>query len=436
MNGPPGGQDGGSPPGPAGYDAFARRILASGIITDPWQDGAPRFREEPVVLTGLEQRALYRVAEDVAAVYDELCQIVADRPALLDEFFGLTPWQKAMWVASAPLWHGIARADLFVTDEGIAVAEINSDTPTGEAEAVILSALAAEARSASSPGPRPGSADPNRELGDRLCEVVELLSARLVDPPARARRAVALVYPTEFTEDLAVIRLYRRWLEEREWEVILGSPYNLGWDDRGPLLFGRPFSVLFRHYKTDWWGERGSVWDNEEIADAEALETPLKIALNAALERRAAVINPFGAVLPQNKRSMAFMWEHLGDFSPRAREIIRQHVPESARLETLDQDRLATDRDGWVLKSDYGAEGEEVIVGRLATDEAWRAALQHARRGRWMAQRYFRARENERGETVNQGVYLVAGEAAGLYARVQVGATDDRALSVPVIVEG
>jgi glutathionylspermidine synthase len=422
----------------SGYDAFARRIVASGIVTDPWQDGAPRFREEPVVLTSAEQRALYRAAEDMASVYDELCTLVAQRPALLDGFFGLTPWQKAMWVSSAPLWHGIARADLFVTDRGIAVAELNSDTPTGEAEAVILSALAAESR--------PDAIDPNRELGDRLGEVVAILAARLVDPTVRGvhdggsvphpPRAVALVYPTEFTEDLSVIRLYRRWLEEREWEVILGSPYNLGWDERGPLLFGRPFSVLFRHYKTDWWGERGSVWDDEKIADADALEAPLRIALTASVEHRAAVVNPFGAVLPQNKRSMAFMWEHLADFSPRARAIIHRHVPESARLETVAKDRLAEEREGWVLKSDYGAEGEEVVVGRFTTDEAWRAVLQHAREGRWIAQRYFKARETEQGETVNQGVYLVAGEAAGLYVRVQVGATDARAVSVPVIVVG
>ena len=422
----------GSGGGSGSYDAFARRIVASGILTDPWIDGAPRFREAPIVLAAAEQRALYRAAEDVASVYDELCALVAERPALLDEFFCLTPWQKAMWLSSAPLWHGIARADLFVTDAGIAVAELNSDTPTGEAEAVTLSEIAASAR--------PGSVDPNRELGDRFVDVVEILAARVLadpaDPAARPRRPVGVVDPTEFPEDLSMVRLYRRWFEEREWEVILGSPYNLGWDDRGPLLFGRPFSVLLRHYKTDWWGERSGVWDDEKIADADALEGPLRIGLEATLSRRAAVINPFGAVLPQNKRAMAFMWEHADRFSPRAREIIRQHVPESARLETLSRDRLAEERERWVLKSDYGAEGEEVVVGPLVGDDVWRSALARAKPGRWIAQRFFHARAGERGETVNLGVYLVAGEAAGLYARMQVGPTDERAVSAPVIVEG
>lgn len=408
------------------YQAFADRILATGIITDPWTDGEPRFREAPLVLTALEQRNLYRAAEDVAGVYDELCTIVTERPALLDEFFGLTPWQKAMWLSSSPLWHGIARADVFVTDRGIQIAELNCDTPTGEAEAVVLSALAAESR--------PGAVDPNRELGERFCELCELLLKRLVDEPAA--EAVGLVYPTEFTEDLSVIRLYRRWLEERELEVLLGSPYNLRARRDGLTLFDRPFSLMLRHYKTDWWSERSSVWDDENIADADALTGPLGAALSASIERRVAVVNPFGAVIPQNKRSMAFMWERFDDFSPRAREIIKAHIPESARLETLSHDRLIAEREGWVIKSDYGAEGDEVIIGRHATDADWRAALAHAKPGRWIAQRYFHARENERGEAVNHGVYLVAGEATGLYARVQVGATDDRAMSVPVLIEG
>ncbi len=406
--------EGAAPPAPPpdGYEAFARRIASSGILTDPWIDGEPRFREEPLVVTGAEQRALYRAAEDVAAVYDELCILVVERPALLDDFFGLTPWQKAMWLSSAPLWHGIARADLFLTDQGIAIAELNSDTPTGEAEAVILSALAVETR--------PDAVDPNRELGDRFCEVVETLASRFVDAPSA--HAVGFVYPTEFTEDLSVVRLYRRWLEERDWEVILGSPYNLGWDARGPLLFGRPFSVLLRHYKTDWWGERGSVWDDEKIADADALEGPLRMALTASLERKAAVVNPFGSVLPQNKRAMAFMWEHLGDFSPRAQEIIRQHVPESARLETLstgaprggargvgDQERLRGRGRGGAPRALHPRPGVAVGAGARARGAVDRAAVLPRARGARGGDRESRRVPRRRGS----GGALCAGAGGG-----------------------
>jgi glutathionylspermidine synthase len=408
------------------YDAFARRIVESGVITDPWIDGAPRFREQPVILSRAGVGAMYRAAEDIAAVYDELCLIVAEQPALLDDFFRLTAYQKAMWLASHPLWHGIARADVFVTDEGLAVAELNCDTPTGEAEAVVLSAIAVSDVE--------GAIDPNRDLGSCFAAMVEELAARTLS--GDAPRAVGFVYPTEFTEDLALVRLYRRWFEERGYEVILGSPYNLGYGPSGPLLFDRPFSIMLRHYKTDWWGERSSVWDDEGIPDAEPLEKPLHAALAGLLERRAAIINPFGAVLPQNKRSMAFMWEQIHRFSPRAQEVIQRHVPVTSRLEALHKEQLLAQREEWVIKSDYGAEGEEVILGCGVSDEVWRASLAHARKGRWIAQRYFKAQTTAAGEAVNHGVYLVAGRAAGIYARVQAGATDDHAVSAPVLMKG
>ena len=161
-----------------GYDAFARRIVASGLLSDPWLDGAPRFRAEPVIVSEGLARELYRASEEVAAVYNEMALIVADEPRFLDDFFMMTPFQKAMWMASQPHWHGIARADVFVTDEGLAFTEINCDTPTGEAEAVVLGALASEAP------PRPGLVDPNRDLEARFVDMVDTLIARDLEPAA------------------------------------------------------------------------------------------------------------------------------------------------------------------------------------------------------------------------------------------------------------
>jgi hypothetical protein len=85
------------------YVGFARRLTASGLVTDPWFDGAPRFQPTPLGLARADHEAMARAAEDVAAVLDELGRIVAAEPALLDEFFALTPVQKLMWQASEPL---------------------------------------------------------------------------------------------------------------------------------------------------------------------------------------------------------------------------------------------------------------------------------------------------------------------------------------------
>jgi glutathionylspermidine synthase len=378
-------------------------------------DGAPRFRSEPIVLSAGVARELYRASEEVAAVYNEMCQHISDEPRLLDDFFMLTPFQKAMWTASEPFWHGIARADVFITDEGLAFTEINCDTPTGEAEAIVLGELAT----------REGLVDPNRGLEERFVAMVDMLA-----PDAKT---VGLVYPTEFTEDLSLVRLYKKWFESRGREIVLGSPYNLASDEeRGTLLFDTPVDVVLRHYKTDWWGERVSVWsDDQDVPDAEPLVGPLQ----ALLESGTPVVNPFGAVLPQNKRSMAFFWEHIHRFSPRAQEIIQRYIPVTSRLETMHEEQLAVQREDWVLKSDYGAEGDEVIVGRHVADSVWRESLAQARRGRWIAQRFFEAKPiDDKGSIVNHGVFLIAGEACGLYGRVQVGPTDDRALSAPILI--
>ncbi len=413
---------------PQSYDELARAVVEDGVLTDPWVDGEPRFAVEPVVLSKARAAELTRAAEDVGALYDELCRVVADEPELTTDFFGLTPVQRMMWEMSLPMWHGIARVDAFFTDEGVAIAELNCDTPTGEPEAVVLGALAA-ARA-------PSLVDPNAALERRFVAMVETIARRSLDGATdEARRTIGIVYPTEFTEDLSLVRLYKRWMERAGYRVVLGSPYNLDHDGDATRLFDAPIGVMLRHYKTDWWGERASAWDDDDVPDKEPLREALRAVVAGMAEGQLAVINPFGSVLPQNKRAMAFFWEHLHRFSPRAQATIERRVPVSSRLEAIHPSRLAAEQADWVVKSDYGAEGDEVVVGRAVTSEAWAATLAHARPGRWIAQRHFDAERRLDGSIVNHGVYLVAGRAAGHYARAQVGPTDGRALSAAVLIE-
>jgi len=411
------------------YDAFAKRIVASGVLSDPWLNGEPRFQREPLILEPKIAEDLYRAAEEVAAVYNEMCLIVGDDPSLLDEFFVMTPFQKAMWTGSQPHWHGIARADVFITEDGsLAFTEINCDTPTGEAEAVILGQLAKE-----EPG-REKLIDPNRDLEARFASLVEALAAQELE--ANAPPSIGLVYPTEFTEDLSLVRLYKKWFEARGKNIVLGSPYNLTYDGDTTLLFDTPVGVILRHYKTDWWGERESVWDDDEVPDPEPLAEALQSLFGGMAAGRLTVVNPFGAVLPQNKRAMAFFWEHIHQFSTTAQAVIERYIPVTQRLETMHEEQILAQREDWVIKSDYGAEGDEVIIGRQTTDEIWKTSILHARPGRWVAQRYFQAKPiDDKGSIVNHGVFLIAGEACGLYGRIQVGSTDDRALSAPILIQ-
>jgi len=412
----------------ADYAGFARQLMASGLVSDPWFDGTPRFQATSLLLARADHEAMARAAEGVAAVLDELRVIVEAEPALLDTFFALTPTQKLMWQASAPLWHGIARADVFLRDgQPPVVCELNCDTPSGLAEAVRLGELTAAA----------GFADVNRDLGAHVLAVVARFAGRVHRPAPDAPPTVGIVYPTEMTDDLGLVVLYRRWLEQAGYEVMLGSPYNLQRvAGRGVGMFGRRCDVVLRHYKTDWWGERLPLRDDEQpFADPDPLTTPLAVLLDAELAGEVAVLNPFGAVLPQNKRAFAFCCEALDRFSLEAQAVIRSAMPWSLRLEAADRDALLREREDWVLKSDYGCEGEEVVIGRDVPADGWAELLAHAIPRRWIAQRRFDARRDLHGRVANHGVFVAAGCAAGLYTRLSVGATDAAAISVAPVVE-
>jgi glutathionylspermidine synthase len=402
-------------------EALARELTSDGILSDPWLDGRPRFRDEPLVLSQATHAVLARAAQELTAAWHEAALLCAADPSLMERFFALTPFLRLMWDASAPAWHGIARADVFQTADGPRICELNCDTPSGEAEATLLNA-AAHARA-------PHLVDPNVRLEPGFTALIEAAAQR------PGPLTIGILYPTELVEDLSMIALYRRWLMGRGHRVVLGAPFNLQRVGGRAALFDTPCDVFVRHYKTDWWAERQGVFrDDPEFPDAEPLARELGILLQGISDGSCAVVNPFGAVVPQNKRTMALMWECIERFSPRAQEAIRAHLPFTARLEAV-LDEVRADRAGWVLKSDYGCEGAEVIVGAEVSDEIWTQTLAQARPERFVAQRRFVPLTDESGCCVNYGVYLVAGRFAGYFSRVHRGATGYDALAAATLVE-
>ena len=106
-----------------------------------------------------------------------------------------------------------------------------------------------------------------------------------------------------------------------------------------------------------------------------------------------------------DKRNLALLSEHADSelFSAEERALIRDHVPwsrEMGRREATFEgerrylpDLLAADRGGFVLKPAAGRRGEGVVVGRFASDEQWRAAVDRAAGERgWLVQRHHRSR--------------------------------------------
>jgi glutathionylspermidine synthase len=392
------------------------------MLSDAWNDGLPRFRLQGVVLSPARGRALRLAAERIGAVYQELIDLVWDQPAWLDNFFHLTPYQKLMWFSAQGRWHGIARADLFVcTDGRIQCCEVNSDTPSGEAEAVLLNRLLR---------PYHGAVrDPNQRLPTAFWRML------VASHGGRTPRTVGLVYPTELSEDLSMIAIYQRWLQARGCRVVLGSPYNLHPNEAGVGMFGERLDLIIRHYKTDWWGEREVVWyDAEPYPDPEPLVSPLRMLLEAEYAGKVTVVNPFGAVVSQNKLTLAFMWEEQRRFSLQAQRWIRRYIPETYRLTQLDPARLLAQRQDWVLKSAYGCEGEETMCGPFVSAAEWQEALTCAVPEFWVGQRFFRATSEAHGALPNYGVYLVGGRSAGFYTRLAAAATDDSAVTAPTFV--
>ncbi len=395
-------------------------LYATCIISDPWIAGKERFRLNGVILSEQQAANLNQAAERICYLYHELTQIVLAHPELLDEFYVLTPYQKAMWLESEGRWHGIARVDLFFcTDGTIKSCEMNSDTPSGEAEAMLLNELLHPFH--------PGTRNPNAELPERFWRM-------LVASDGAIPKSAAIIYPTDLPEDLSMIAMYRQWLETRGCRVVIGSPYNLNQDAAGNVtVLGTPVDLIVRHYKTDWWGEREVIWANQQpFLDADPLQRELLLLLEAEYENKVTVVNPFGSVLTQNKHSMALMWERRELFSLQAQTWIQAYIPETRRLTTMDFATLS--REEWVLKSDYGCEGDSVIVGHFAKPNDWQLALATAIPQHWVAQRYFEIAPLEDGQLPNYGAYLMGGKAAGFYTRLSAKSTDYTSVTAPTYV--
>jgi glutathionylspermidine synthase len=418
------------------YNAFAAALQATCRISDPWVEGKPRFCAEPALVPASLYRRLCEAAERIGALYDELCSIVEREPALLD-FFSLTPFERLMWFASGGAWHGIARLDLFELRAGeIVMCEMNSDTPSGEAEATLLNEFFAASFAA--------EYNPNRNFPARFVEMVRSFAAlddksfagdnigdnSFLSARAGGGKCVGIIFPTEIPEDLSMILCYEEWLKNAGFEVVMGAPYNLHVLPNGNVgLFGRRVDIILRHYKTDWWAERESPWkDGIPFADEEPLAREIGILIEALCAGRVQIVNPLGATLTQNKLTMAFFWSEMERFSAESQETVRQYVPYTLRL----RDAAAAeglDKNEWTLKSDYGCEGDEVIIGRAVSEDIWRQSLEQAIPERWVLQRFFDARPTKDDLIPNYGVYLVGGRAAGIYTRFAPAQTDYRALS-------
>jgi len=401
-----------------------RELLEAGIIDDPWLEGRERLALEPAVLTRADAGAMAEAACAVALMLDEAVQAAAGDDVLL-RLLGLDASLVDIARLDAPRWLALARADVFAVADGGSpqVCEINCDTPTGLAECVELGRLAAAGHAQ--------LADPSAHLRERWLGMV-----RAAAHPGSARTVVGILDPTEVTDDLCHIRQLTRWLEEAGIAVVRGAPFNLhACAGHRVGLFGTPCDVLLRHYKTDCWAQQRRLWAHARLPAHHApLARELALIAAAMAAGTLGVLNPWGSAIAQNKRTLALPWERPQLFHPETLAAVRRHLPETRFLASLSAPQLIAEREQWVLKSDYGCEGAEVLVGRHCDPALWAACLAQAVPERWIVQRAFAPRLDAGGRTVNTGVFLVGGMPSGLYTRTSLGPTGTGALSCPTLV--
>ncbi len=392
-------------------------------------NGTMRMSTDALVLPDKFVQRLYACAESFVRSIDELCAYVAEHPDLLESVFGFDARQIAMWNLAGLQWAGLARADVFSDADGtLSVVELNSDTPSGIDEALVLDAWMTERFAGL------------RALNDQLAE--RWLRAVLGELPNTALN-VALVYPTDLPEDLGLLEIFRRWLESRHCTVYYCSPHQLRLDEEEFCCLGDTrINLIVRHYKTDWWFAARNVWKNENsienetdttLQNSEDLHAPLSVVAHALAASKLRVVNSFATLLTQNKLCMALLHELKEHFSVQSREFIEAHLPFSVRCTTQLCNQLGAEKDRWVLKSEYGCEGAETIVGAECSNEEWERCLKLIVPERWIAQEYKHFERDEDGCQTNYGVYLVEGVASGLYVRRSTVATSNAALVQPAV---
>ncbi len=421
------------------YNTFVR----SALPFSAYYDGAERFDAQAQILSKRSLNVLYDCAEEFVVVMDELCTILAQNPALLTDYFQLSDIEQIFWNLSALDWKGIARADVFFdVNQEARILELNSDTPSGLDEAVVLDAFLREeyqdplvtntalkqrwldaVLGTHTPGI---SADAESSSSDRDC-ILQQSSSSL---------RIALVYPTDLPEDMGLLFLYRDWLEDLGCTVVLCAPHNLQLNELNEcVVFGERIDILYRHYKTDWWFERQPIWKNSAAYPSKGILASALYAIAQALAHGTVrVVNSFATLVTQNKKCLAFMHERKALFSERSQAFINSYVPQSSCIDTQLIDRLRIEKDQWVLKSDYGCEGSDVVVGAECSAEVWQRSLDLLVPQRWIAQRFVQCERDGDDMMCNYGVYLAKGLACGTFLRRSGKATDNRALVSPLLI--
>lgn len=382
------------------------------LVWDRCVAGARRVDVHPLVLTEAAHLEAVRVAERAAALVFRAAERAAGDPTER-ALYKLHPDVERLAAAARSGGDAstLVRVDLLLRDDGrFAACEVNADCPGGHNETLALPRIAKmagfrDARDPTTVAPR---------LADRL---VALSGGR-----GSPRGAIALVCATAYAEDLQVCAIVERLIKERGGRALRVPVTGPKQSGDGVAYRGERLSVLYRFYPLEYMEEQANV-----------------PALARATERgELASVSAFSAIFAQSKLAMARAWAAEPDAA-------RGIFPETFAFRALDGSALGRERGDWVVKRDLSRVGDDVVVGALQSDDAFRATLDGIAEAEadgevWIAQRFVPPGHVPTPwgpRCLTLGVYLLDGAFVGYLARLTTAShCSHDALVVPVFVRG
>ncbi|HVW27331.1 MAG TPA: hypothetical protein VHC69_18330 [Polyangiaceae bacterium] len=404
-------------PDPLGDGALYLELQRRYLVWDAFVGGARRVDLHPLVLSAPLHARAVRAAEDAWRVVSHMADLAHEDGDELARY-GLVPDAVTLLRAarSGADDASFVRVDLLLSESGDWYAcEVNVDSPGGYNEAVGLPSLARAAglRGLSAP------ANPLSALADRLCAI----AAQTNDG------GIGLVHSTAYAEDLQIAALLRRELRARGSDGMLLAATTLHDDGVHLHARGRPLSVLYRHYPTEYLQGFRNV---PELARCLA---------------RGAVksVTSFSWYPAQSKFAYARAWARRSELPAPLSRAVEATLPYTIDVTSIPVSRLLGERRDWVLKRALGRVGDQVVVGELTDDALWASVVDdvmafRAHGERWIAQRRVpqRALPTPWGpRLVTLGAYLCDGRFAGYFARLSTEShVSHDALCIPVFVDG
>ena len=295
---------------------------------------------------------------------------------------------------------GLVRVDLLLgEDGGWRACEINADCPGGHNEAFALPRLARAAGFSRGRNPT--------LLMRALATRIEGLVTEGDGKPG----AVGLIFATAYAEDLQVCAFIKRALEERGVTAVLAPPTAPRYRDGKVMIGNTEIRALYRYFPAEYMEGQANVPGLIAAIEAGKLRT----------------ISSFSQIFMQSKLAFARAWK-ASESAPFLldRGLLAAHVPATFELREIDPERLAIERNDWVVKRALGRVGDEVFVGSLVSDADWVRLLADVRarvaKGEtWIAQRFIRQRAIETPwgpRLVTLGAYVLDGSFVGYFARL------------------